>query len=476
MPVTQHVGAAPIQITGWGWRHAGRKAPAISDINLDIAPGERVLVVGASGAGKSTLVSGIAGVLGDDEDGEATGELLVAGVSPQQQRGLVGLVIQDPTTQVLLERVGDDVAFGCENLGIPRTRIWPKVTEALSAVGLDVPLDHRTAELSGGQQQRLALAGVLAMAPAVIVLDEPTANLDTAGAAALRDTVAALPADKHTLVIVEHRIDLWLDVATRMVVIGHGGIVADGIPCEVIADKRSELQAAGVWVPDAEIPKLGANQAPTDNSPILWTEHLVTGYAEAISHELDYAFTPGTCTALIGPNGAGKSTLALTLAGLIKPIAGDVNSAMPARGRSNPLKWRPKDIPGRIGFVFQRPAHQFITASVHAELELAKSLAHSQTNIDDVLVGLGLTNLMDVHPMSLSGGEQRRLSVATALAAAPKVVVLDEPTFGQDYRTWNVLVKMLANLRDSGTAIIMVTHDQALLQALAPRIIEVNPL
>ncbi|HEX5859073.1 MAG TPA: ABC transporter ATP-binding protein, partial [Microbacterium sp.] len=181
---------AAVDARGWGWRHAGRRAWAVRDATFRIEPGERVLLLGASGSGKSTLVHGLAGVLGGHEEGESAGELLVDGRPPAQARGRAGLVLQDPDAQVILARVGDDVAFGCENLGVPRDEIWPRVRRALDAVGLDVALDRPTKALSGGQKQRLALAGVIAMRPGVILLDEPTANLDPAGVTEVRDAVA----------------------------------------------------------------------------------------------------------------------------------------------------------------------------------------------------------------------------------------------------------------------------------------------
>ena len=162
---------ARVSARGWGWRHAGRDDWAVRDLDLTIEPGERVLLLGASGAGKSTVIHGLAGVLGGDEEGESTGQLTLDGDHPASRRGRAGLVLQDPDSQVILARVGDDVAFGCENLGVPREETWRRVREALAIVGLDLPLEHSTEALSGGQKQRLALAGVLAMRPGLLLLD-----------------------------------------------------------------------------------------------------------------------------------------------------------------------------------------------------------------------------------------------------------------------------------------------------------------
>src|SRR5690606_38978479 len=199
------VTGARVAARGWGWRYATRRAWAARGLNLDIAPGERILLTGHSGTGKSTLLHALAGVLGGDDEGEQEGALEIDGRDPRAARGLAGLVLQDPDTQAVMHRVGDDVAFGCENLGVPRDEIWGRVREALDLVGLDVPLDRSTSALSGGQKQRLALAGALAMRPGLLLLDEPTANLDPDGVVEVRDAVARVAAETGaTLVVVEH--------------------------------------------------------------------------------------------------------------------------------------------------------------------------------------------------------------------------------------------------------------------------------
>ena len=242
---------AAIAAEGWGWRHAGRSRPAIHGLDLRIEPGERVLLLGPSGAGKSTLLHALAGVLGDEEDdSDETGSLLIDGVAPRGQRGRAGLMQQDPETQVVLSRVGDDVAFGAENLAVPRDEIWARVHEALDDVGLrtaaggGLALDHPTAALSGGQKQRLALAGILAMRPGLILLDEPTANLDPAGVLEVRDAVGrCLDKTGATMVVVEHRVSVWKDLVDRIVVLqpGAGSAQAPQAP----APRRPPGRTAG---------------------------------------------------------------------------------------------------------------------------------------------------------------------------------------------------------------------------------------
>lgn len=233
---------ARIVASGWGWRHASRRHPAVAGLDLVIEPGERVLLLGPSGAGKSTLLAGLAGILGDTEDGVETGALTLDGVPAAHQRGRAGLVLQDPEANTILPVLGDDVAFGCENLAVPRDEIWRRVTRSLDAVGLRHPLDRPTAHLSGGERQRLAIAGVLAMSPGLLLLDEPTANLDHDGAAEVRRAVAQTST---TLVVVDHRVDEWLGLVDRVVVLEPaGGLIADGPPDAVFARAGSALEAA----------------------------------------------------------------------------------------------------------------------------------------------------------------------------------------------------------------------------------------
>ncbi|WP_181156620.1 ABC transporter ATP-binding protein [Microbacterium sp. MYb66] len=466
---------AAVEARGWGWRHASRIAWALRDVSFRIEPGERVLVLGASGAGKSTLLHGLAGVLGGDEEGESTGELLVDGAPAVATRGRAGLVLQDPDSQVILARAGDDVAFGCENLGVPRAEIWPRVESALDAVGLDVPLDHPTKALSGGQKQRLALAGMLAMRPGLVLLDEPTANLDPAGVIEVRDAVdRMLQAQPATLVVVEHRLDVWLPLITRVIVIGAGGVVADGPPREVLVSEGARLSADGVWVPGWP-PRVPPAPSAGPGETLLSARGLavarVKGHPVATGIDLDVR--AGEALAITGPNGAGKSTLGLTLAGLLPPASGVVTASADLADGADaaPIRWASRDLLTRIGMVFQEPEHQLLAKTVRDELAVGpRALGMGEDEIaacsEELLARLRLAPLAAANPYTLSGGEKRRLTVAAAIATRPRVLVLDEPTFGQDARTWAELVAMLAALRDEGSAIVTITHDHEVARAL----------
>lgn len=477
---------AAVDVHGWGYRHAGRAREAVTGLDLHLDPGERVMLLGPSGAGKSTLLHGLAGVLGDDEDAAEDGRLLIDGQPAAGQRGRAGLLQQDPDTQVVLSRIGDDVAFGAENLAVPRERIWPRVREALDDVGLHLPLNHPTSALSGGQKQRLGLAGLLAMSPGLVLLDEPTANLDPHGVSAVRDAVVrSLGRTAATLVVVEHRVDVWADAIDRVVVLDpDGGLLADGPPAEVFARQSATLRAAGIWLPGRTV---GVPRRPRDGQagPTLLTAENVgvsrhrgrrRHPARPVASGIDARVEAGSALSITGPNGAGKSTFALTLAGLLPPVSGRVHAreALAAGAGPDPYAWTSRQLIGRIGTVFQEPEHQFVTTRVADELAFGprQATAGSRTDAqvpdrtDELLERLRLTTLADANPFTLSGGEKRRLSVATVLAASPAVLVLDEPTFGQDANTWTELAELLISLLNEGTALVSVTHDDQFTDAL----------
>ena len=470
VPLGEGAGAR-VCARGWGWRHAGRKNAALSGVDLDIAPGERVLVLGPSGSGKSTLMGGLAGLLGGAEEGEATGTLTVDGVAPADARGRVGLLMQDPEAQVVLARVGDDVAFGMENLGVAREEIWPRVENSLEAVGLSVPLDHSTTELSGGQKQRLALASILAMGPGLLLLDEPTANLDPSGVAEVRAAVEkVVERTGATVVVVEHRVDVWASLVDRVIVVADGAIAADGPLDEVLAQQGDALRERGIWLPGDDV---AAEVGPAPEIAPASSE------AAPIARVTDLTIERGVSTCIVGANGAGKSTFALTLAGLLPPLEGAVEVETSDGTAGDPHEWSSKQLLGRMSMVFQEPEYQFLAATVAEELAIGpRAVGMTDEEIaplvDEHLEALGLTKLARANPMTLSGGEKRRLSVATALISAPELLILDEPTFGQDRGTWLGLVRLLRAALERGVTLVSITHDPAFVAAMGQRVVDLG--
>ncbi|MEN3310357.1 MAG: energy-coupling factor transport system ATP-binding protein [Micromonosporaceae bacterium] len=474
-----------LHFTGFGWRYAGRRQWAVRGVDLRVGHGERVLLLGASGAGKSTLLAAAAGLLAADS-GEQEGSVTLDGAlvrrpgpAPQASPA-AGILFQDPQTQLVMARAGDDVAFGPENMGVPAAEIWSRVDESLAAVGFRYGRERSTAALSGGEQQRLALAGALALRPSMLLLDEPTANLDPAGGALVRQAlVRALSARNTSLLLVEHRVAEALPLVDRVVVLAPGaGVLADGAPAEVFARYGDQLAADGVWVPGHPVaPRHAAGPA----GPVLLRgERVGFGHPGARTpalSDVDVSVSAGEALAVLGPNGTGKSTLALLLGGLLRPTSGRVAATPELAGRDAgkpPYRWRAAALATRIGSVFQNPEHQFVTGRVDEELALGPrragaSAASVKSTVDDLLSRLRLDKLAAANPYTLSGGEARRLSVATALATAPRLLILDEPTFGQDRRTWAELVDLLAKLRDDGCGVLTVTHDADFVTALADR-------
>jgi len=514
-------GGASIRLAGFGVTPAGREQPVLAGLDVSVEPGEIVLLAGPSGAGKSTLLQALAGLLQPDEepaaeDAAAHGVRLLGELSISGPAGRVpgtGLVQQDPETQVVLSRIGDDVAFGAENLGVEPEQIWLRVRAALASVGLgDFPLNHPTAALSGGQKQRLAIAGLLAMRPGLWLLDEPTANLDPDGARELRSVVLRTAREAGaTVVLVEHRLDLWVDPedgtpgVDRLLVLGTrddgrdeqqgggpAGVIADGVPARLLGDDEvvASLTAAGVWVPGVR-PRLADRPfAPGSTGAPLLTALGLGASRQALPRRraarrrvtpavtgVDRTRTEGEAVCLLGRNGAGKTALALTLAGLARAAAGRVRAEELLRAGARwdePERFSARELVTRIGMVFQDPEHQFVTRSVREELAFSPRRAGVeadvvQARVSGLLQRLHLEQVADANPYTLSGGQQRRLSVGTALAAQPRLLVLDEPTFGQDAITWADLVTLLREQVRAGTAIVAVTHDEAFAQALDAR-------
>ncbi|WP_137772138.1 MULTISPECIES: ABC transporter ATP-binding protein [unclassified Microbacterium] len=513
--------------------HADAAHPSPRDVTFDIDAGEVVLLLGPSGSGKSTLTLALNGLIPHALPTAMIGTVEAGGIDTASAPTAtlstrVAMVFQDPDAQIVTGSVYDEVAFGPENLRLPLDVVESRVEEALRRVGLwerrTVNPDH----LSGGGRQRLAIAGALAMGSPLIVLDEPTANLDAQGIddvyAALAEVVAA---GDRAILLVEHNLDAAMSFVTRTIVLDREGRVAfDGPAAEIIRENADELVRMGVWLPAATLTALRLRgqgftldplplspqelavalegqpvsslppsrttssshmtspsrttssaattrrDATTRVEPIIRARGLTVRRRRAeILHSVDLDLAPGSLTAIVGANGAGKTTLIQALAGVVPPPRGQVSVDGIDPGTASP-----RDLAARIGFVFQNPEHQFIAPTVFDELAHGLRLRHVPdaeitARVDEMLTRFGLEHKTDVHPFLLSGGEKRRLSVGTALITRPRVLALDEPTFGQDRARAAELLDLLQELRADGTTILIVTHDLQLVAEHASHVV-----
>ena len=492
---------------------------------MEVEPGAVLLVVGPSGSGKSTLARAIAGLLPVDpaapiadaeggaarngpaaeaaaagaEAGRWDGTLVVGDVDvtrelPADQPPLTasrlgaGIVFQDPASQLVMERVGDDVAFGLESHAWPLAAMRDRVPLALRDVGLSGFEDRRSTRLSGGEQQRVAIAGVLAPGLGLLVLDEPTAHLDADGAAAVFRILAAIRQRRaSTVVLVEHRASLAWPLADLVVALGDDGRPIDvGPPSAVLARSAEALTNAGIWLPDDHVGtrpgrtggRSGASGSeaivPTPPSlgtlPVLTMAGVRFGFepSRPVLRDVSIEVTPGERVAVVGPNGSGKSTLLRLAMGLYRPLAGAVRL-----GERDPSRMPPVQLARLAGYVVQEPELGFLGESVREEVELG--LAPAQVAYARELcerLRLPLETFGDRSPYRLSGGEQRRLSLVTGLARRPLLLVLDEPTFGQDRRGHEALAAALDELVGEGSAVLAATHDDRFVRDAIDRRIE----
>lgn len=486
-------GGAGIEVDHLTWRPYGRARPVLDELTVRIEPGERVLLVGPSGSGKSTLLRAMAGLLLTADAGDLSGTVRVDGSEPGAVPGSIGLVLQDPGAGVVSSTVRRDVAFGLENVGMPRSEMAQPVAQALAEVGLGHLADAGTETLSGGEQQRLALAGALAMSPRALLLDEPTAMLDPGNAAAVRAVVGeVVRARDLTLVVVEHRLGPWLDLVDRIVVLdARGVVVADGDPAGVLHERGPTLVASGIWVPGWPDPEpldltglfdddpAGRSRVvatATDLSVSLTSRPLngVDRVTQAVSG-VDLSVRSRETTAVVGPSGSGKSTLLEALAGLVDATAGTVRLADGPPGA--PAEWTSPEVARAVAWIPQRAASTIVSRTVRDEVLLTATALGLDSGAEEqramaVLDGLGLRTLAEADPRHLSGGEQRRLAVAAAVVHHPSLVLADEPTIGQDRHTWAAVVGVLEAVKAAGSAVVVATHDDAVM-ARAERVVSV---
>lgn len=520
---------AAIEAEGLALAFEAGADPVLSGIDVRIGDGETVLLLGPSGCGKSSLALCLAGLYPHAIDSEVQGRVLVYGkpvaeLAAGDTPWAAGIVFQDFESQFCLLRVEEEIAFCLENLDCPQNEMDGRISGALAVVDLAAWREAPIHELSGGMKQRLALACAIAMETRLLVLDEPTSNLDPAArrqfAALVRDLARARGL---AVLVIEHQLDEWIGQADRLLVMDAAGAIAyDGPPAAYYAG--AVPAAPGIWlpgplrlyrelrrlVPGEEPPALAAVLAEQDLAAELarWSE---AGQASAlqalaapspsggtlgggrtgdpgpallleadglcfrrggrtVADGISLTLRAGEWVAIAGPNGAGKSTLASLLSGLNEPDAGTV------RLKGKPLgDYSEKELRAWIGYVFQNPEHQFITDTVADELAFGLRLqgiapAAIERAVQEALRRLRLESAAQASPFSLSQGQKRRLSVASALTDEQRLLILDEPTYGQDADTTRELMDMLGERVRRGDAVVMITHDMELAHAYADRI------
>ena len=492
----------PLRVESVRIRHEDRAAFTPDDVSFSVAPGEVLLVLGPSGSGKSTLALALNGLIPHAIPASLEGSVFVAGVDTReatvaQFSETVGMVFQDPDSQIVTGTLLDEVAFGPENLLVPTAEVLQRAERALRRVGLWQRRGDNPDTLSGGGRQRLAIACALALGSPVIVLDEPTANLDPVGIEEVYAALAELVAEgDHAIVLVEHNLDAALDLVDRVLVIDRDGrLVLDGPARQTLTDNVEQLVELGVWLPVSTLAALRLRTAGIAVEPLPLTPHELTAALDRVSlplpptpavgtdgldtlivvnrlsvtrgrtavlHDVSLTVARGDFLAIVGENGAGKTTLLQAIAGVVRPPRGAVavNGLDPATADVRALS-------RAIGFVFQNPEHQFIRNTVAEELAHGLEIQHLpadeiERDVERMLHRFGLTAHREQHPFLLSGGQKRRLSVGTALIAGAPVLALDEPTFGQDRERAAELLDMLAQLNADGTTVIVVTHDMQL--------------
>ena len=498
-----------VKIEGLSVHYLGRENWVLGSVDLTHLSGQVTAVIGPSGCGKTTLVRALCGLIPHCLPSEYSGSLNLAGTevadaSVQSLAETVAYVGQSPDAAVVTRAVHDDVAFPLQNLCLPRTEITARVEGALRAVGLIERIWDDPWTLSGGQRQRLSVAVALAMRPQLLVLDEPTSTIDATGREEFYALISSLTASGTAVVVIDHDLDPVLPIVDQVLALDTvGGVIAVGSPREVFTGHRSELTGAGVWMPRAlrnvdddlltgasahdvpltcaaaeiRVPRLADLCADvevcylekqTRDSAENWQQVEVIDTRDALagrarselrtsvelidlevpgrSPRVSMRLGGGELVGLIGPNGAGKSSILSALAGLVGSVASRAVVGGRRVGKGRHL----------VGYVFQNPEHQFVATTVGAELAVGGT---SQARVDQLLQQFHLVAHRDHHPLTLSGGQARRLSVATMVSEERDVVVLDEPTYGQDWDNTCELMDFIDQLRHQGRTVIMATHD-----------------
>lgn len=500
-----------ISFKNFSFQYRAQKKPTLKEINLDIYPGERVLIAGPSGCGKSTLAGCINGLNPFSNPGECSGELIVDGVdAPKssifQLSAYVGTVLQDPDGQFIGLTVGEDIAFALENSCMPQDEMHEITRHAAELVGIQDHLDYAPHELSGGQKQRVSLAGVMVDQVKILLFDEPLANLDPATGKQTIELIDEIQEKTDTtVVIIEHRLEdvLWRDV-DRIVLMGDGKILADLHPDELLSTRLLEengireplyltaLRYAGVELVPAKKPAHAdsvvideadrkkmtdwfwsrpAAEAEKEHEPLLEVRNLTFGYERGSQTLRDVSLTihKGEMVSIVGKNGAGKSTFSKLVCGFETPDSGEILFQGRDLLQEN-IRHRAK----HIGYVMQNPNQMISKTMIFDEVALSlrnmgKSEEEIREKVEETLKVCGLFPFRNWPVSALSFGQKKRVTIASVLVQDPELIILDEPTAGQDFRHYTEIMEFLRGLNEKGVTVVMITHDMHLMLEYTPR-------
>jgi len=463
-----------LSLEGVSYTYPGSGTPALDGIDLAIGNGEIVFVTGPTGAGKTTLCLAASGILHHEYGGTLEGEIAILGKSVRDYRSMgeigrhVGVVFDDADAQLIFTTVEEEIASGLENLGLSREEMQRRLREVMEATGITDLADRAPHTLSGGQKQRVAIAATIALGTEILILDEPTAELDVEATGAVSALLRRLSKEGTAVLIVEQKLGELAAIADRMVVVEDGAIVREVLPAQMAEDACLKHPADGGARPPAP-----AATPPGDAPPVISIRGLVHRYdGVAAVRGLDLDVAPGEIVAVVGENGSGKTTLVKHFNGLLRPTEGNV-TVDGLDAATVPIA----QLARHVGLVFQNPDTMLFAETVEDEVAFGlKNIGSGDTGqpVDAALREVGLLHRKAAYPRSLSRGERQRLAIACVIAMKPSVIVLDEPTTGLDARESGRVMEILGRLRQDGHTIVMVTHDMLIGEEYADRIVRME--
>ncbi len=460
-----------LKISDLNYSYAGPNNPALANVNIQVSPGKLILVTGPSGSGKSTLLHCINGLAPRHYGGILDGQICIAGrdiagKSLWEISELAGTVFQNPNTQFFQLTVEDEIMFGLEHSGLdPET-----VVERLELALADVEIEHLRYRdlftLSSGEKQKVALASILAMDQPLLLMDEPTANLDISSIHELKHLLGKLKKQGRTMVISEHRLWYLRELADQVVVIKNGALVYDGPPDKLASSNFRQKAGLRIWDHSPEVEDRPGQSGPNVALEVQGLYGSV-GRNKQIVNNVNFAVEAGACIAVMGHNGAGKTTLSRIITGLQKEDKGVIS----IKGEV----FKPKSRIGRIGCVTQQAEQQLFSDTVLGELLLSPQNDNTDdVAAKDILKQYDLLELKDRHPQALSGGEKQRLAIAALMALDPEIIILDEPTSGLDMMRMRKLAAEIKKLCDQKIPVIIITHDIELVLLCCDKILWVD--